>query len=171
MTQLGQHVLKECASLLGDIYMTRLGKAVACLPEADLWWRPHEGVISVGNILLHLEGNVLQWILSGLLGMPDERSRRSEFEATSGSAKELLGRLESTVQAAAGGLLAMEEGSLLEYVVIQGFETTRIAAVLHVTEHFSWHVGQATWIAKARAGADHGLSFYNEDQINAARNP
>ena len=43
-------------------------------------------------------------------------------------------------------------------------------AVLHVVEHFSWHTGQVVWIAKARAGAAHGLAFYDDAAVNAARN-
>ena len=53
---------------------------------------------------------------------------------------------------------------------IQGFEVTGLAAVLHVVEHFSWHTGQAVWIAKARAGAEHGLAFYDDARVNKARN-
>ena len=54
--------------------------------------------------------------------------------------------------------------------VIQGFEVTGLEATYHVVEHFSWHVGQAVWIAKARAGIDHGIAFYDEVQVNRDRN-
>lgn len=69
----------ECARYLRETYMSRLQRALEVLPPADLWWQPHPDCISVGNVLLHLEGNVRQWILSGLGGAPDARERSAEF--------------------------------------------------------------------------------------------
>lgn len=170
-------VRSECAGYLRDTYVPRLTKALEILPAGDLWWRPHPDVISVGNVLLHLEGNVRQWILSGLGGAPDARARAGEFAAdgvgahAGATASELLARLAATARDAATVIEQLSDDTLDGAVTIQGFATTGLAAVLHVIEHFSWHTGQVVWIAKARAGSAHGLAFYDDAAVNAARNP
>ena len=160
---------EESISYLRDTYLPRLGAAVEALAPEDTWWRPHEGVLSMGNILVHLEGNVRQWILSGLGGAKDRRERAAEFAARDGAtAAELLAPLGATVRAACDVIAAIDE--LDRACAIQGFPTTPFRAVYHVVEHFSWHTGQAVWIAKARGGSGHGIAFYDDAQINERRN-
>lgn len=167
--------LSRSREYLGHIYPERLTAALAVLPEGELWWQPHPGALSVGTILMHLEGNVRQWILSGVGNEPDARERASEFstdhrEEASGERTELLDRLQSTTSAAVELLASLAADSLQEEHAIQGFDVTGLEAIYHVVEHFSWHVGQAVWIAKARAGTDHGIAFYDEAQVNRDRN-
>jgi hypothetical protein len=167
--------LSRSREYLGHIYPERLTAALAVLPEGELWWQPHPGALSVGTILMHLEGNVRQWILSGVGSEPDARERAHEFstdhrEEASGERTELLDRLQATTCAAAELLASLTEDSLQEDLAIQGFEVTGLEAIYHAVEHFSWPVGQAVWIAKARAGTDHGIAFYDEAQVNRDRN-
>ncbi len=162
---------EQCAFYLRATYMPRLRAAVSALPAADLWWRPHAQTTSVGNLLLHLRGNVRQWIVSGLGGAPDARVREREFSAREGAcAAELLDALQVTVDEACAVIESLPAGRWLAPVTIQEFDTTVLGAVLHIVEHFSWHTGQITWIAKARAGAAHGVAFYDDGALNAARN-
>jgi uncharacterized damage-inducible protein DinB len=162
---------RESAQYLRDVYLPRMRRAVAELPADALWWRPNDGTTSVGNLLLHLEGNVRQWILSGLGGEADARERQTEFDAREGQdAQSLLDALGATIAAAALVIEGLDPQRLLTPITIQGFETTPMAAVYHVVEHFSWHTGQVTWIAKARAGTDHGIAFWDDASLNAARN-
>src|SRR5688572_1464565 len=80
-------------------YPAKLRHAVRVLPADRLWWRPNEQSNSVGNLLLHLAGNVRQWIVSGLGGAPDTRDRDAEFAATSGeNSAALLARLEDVLR-------------------------------------------------------------------------
>ena len=153
-------------------FLTRMRTAVEALPERDLWWRPHEASTSVGNLLLHLSGNVRQWISGGLGGAADARDRASEFAARDGATRAgLLARLEGVVEEACRVIDGLDDAALQRPVTIQGFATTGLRAVYHVVEHFAWHTGQVVWIAKARAGADHGIAFYDDDALNRARNP
>lgn len=171
MQPLAEGFVRESIRYLGDVYLGRMERAVATLPSGDLWWRPHAGALSVGNILLHLSGNVRQWIVSGIGGREDLRDRAREFEATEGhDVVRLLDALRATLGDACAVLEQLEPDQLTEVRRIQGFETSVASAVYHVVEHFSWHTGQAVWIAKARAGAQHGIAFYDEAQVNAARN-
>jgi len=161
--------VEESARYLRDVYLPRMRRAVETLPESDLWWRPHEGITSVGNLLLHLEGNVRQWIVCGLGGAPDARDRGAEFAAREGAPKaDLLRELERTVGEACAVIEA--EADLDRAFDCQGIETTVLGAVYHVVEHFGWHTGQVVWIAKLRAGARHGIAFYDDAKLNAKLN-
>ena len=171
MSELSSAVVRESARFLRDVYVPRLKRALEVLPAGDLWWRPHEGVISIGVILTHLEGNVRQWILSGIGDHPDARDRAAEFRATDGADSEaLFARLMQTVDEACRLIEALDETRLLATYSIQGDDVTGLYAVHHVVEHFAWHSGQAVWIAKARAGADHGVAFFDDAKVNRAHN-
>ena len=155
-------VRARCIHHLRDEYLPRIERAARLIDEEDLWWRPNPECTSPGNLLLHLEGNVRQWILSGLAGRDDARRRQTEFDATSGAkVEELLERLRSTVEEACAVIAALDEGDLLRRHDIQVFENvSAFAAILHVVEHFSWHAGQIAWIAKMKSGKD--LRYYEE---------
>ena len=162
---------RESAEYLRETYVPRLRQALEILPPDDLFWRPHPDGLTVGTVLLHLEGNVRQWILSGLAGQADQRDRSSEFAATGGlDGSALMERLARTVDEAAAFIAGLDSDALTRRHVIQDFDTTGLGAIYHVVEHFAWHTGQAVWIAKARAGAGHGLTFYDEQSINDAHN-
>ena len=149
-------------------YLPRIERALEVLPADALWWSPHPDATSVGVLLRHLEGNVRQWILGGLGGEAGQRERAAEFAgAPNAAASELRDRLAATVREAAKVIGSLDGERLLAPVRIQGFDTTGLAAVYHVVEHFSWHTGQIAWIAKARAGEGHGLAYYDEDAINS----
>lgn len=155
---------------LRGVYLPRLARALDTLPAADLWWRPHAECIAFGTILVHLEGNVRQWILAGIAGQADDRERDAEFAADATRetrpGQELLAALRATIEEAAVAIESLSETRLAESVCVQGYDNTVQAAILHVVEHFSWHTGQAVWIAKARAGQGHGLSFYNDSELD-----
>jgi len=147
---------------LREEFLPRIGRAARRLGNDDLWWRPNPSCTSAGNLLLHLEGNVRQWILSGLGERPDERVRQSEFDAEGArDVDQLLAGLRSTVEEACTVIESLDADALLARHDIQVFEgVTALAAVTHVVEHFSWHTGQVAWIAKLRSGED--LAYYEQ---------
>ena len=142
-------------------YPTKIRAAVESMPADKLWWRPNEQCNSVGNLLLHLSGNVRQWILSGVGGQPDVRRRNVEFAARGGSsAAAMLDGLEATLRDVDGVLRQLLPSELLARRAIQGRDTTVFEAVYHVVEHFSTHTGQIVWIAKmVTPGA---VQFYDD---------
>jgi uncharacterized damage-inducible protein DinB len=167
MTNVPASFLRESCTYLQGTYLPRLERALEALPEGDLWWRAHPEVVAFGTILLHLEGNVRQWIIAGLGEAPDERKRASEFAANEGSSgAELMAALTGTVHEACAVIAALEPARLDAPFTCQGYEMDGLGAILHVVEHFSWHTGQAVWIAKARAGAGHGIAFFDDAQVN-----
>ena len=171
MNALGPSFRTASVTYLRDTYLPRIEKALETLPADDLWWRPHEDCTSVGNLLAHLAGNVRQWIVSGLGGAADHRARLREFEADrEDSVSGLVTALRAAVGEACEVISGLSDDDLMAPRTIQGMETTGFDAIYHVVEHFSWHTGQITWMAKLRAGAGHGMFFYDEDQLNSARN-
>src|SRR5262245_37007154 len=86
----GQAFLKQARSHLSGDFMPKIRKYLDALSDQDVWWRAHETNNSVGNLLLHLAGNVRQWIVSGIGGLPDRRERPLEFSARDPIPKDVL---------------------------------------------------------------------------------
>lgn len=163
----GQIFLDHSRAFLREEYRIKLRRAVEALPEDALWWRPNEHANSVGNLLLHLAGNVRQWIVSGIGGASDVRDRASEFAACEGgSAQELLGRLERVVQEADEVLARLDPDDLTARRTIQGRDVTILDAIYQVVQHFALHLGQIILVAKERAPG--AIRFY-EDAGGLAR--
>ncbi len=155
----GRAFIDESRALLTSSHLPRLVGSVRSLPERDLWWRPNESSNSAGNLVLHLAGNVRQWVVSGIGGEPDVRRRDEEFAAEGGrSREEVLGVLSAAVADADRVLAHLDPGRLLEPLVIQGTDTTVLRALYHAVEHFGMHTGQLAYIAKLRTDRD--LGFY-----------
>jgi uncharacterized damage-inducible protein DinB len=148
---------------LGTEYPAKIHAAVEVLPADRVWWRPNEQANSVGNLLLHLSGNVRQWIVSGVGGQPDVRERNREFAARDGaSATALLDGLDATLDEADAVLHALRPADLQARRAIQGRDTTVLEAVYHVVEHFAGHTGQIIWIAKLAAPG--AIRFYEDGE-------
>ena len=142
-------------------YPTKIRAAVEAMPADRVWWRPNEQANSVGNLLLHLSGNVRQWIVSGVGGRPDVRKRNMEFAARGGAAAApLLDGLDATLREADAVLRGLLPSELPERRSIQGRDTTVLEAVYHVVEHFAGHTGQVIWIAKMSAPG--AVRFYED---------
>ena len=140
--------------------LDRIETCVPKLPPHSLWARDSENENAVGNLLLHLDGNVRQWILSGLAAAPDTRDRRREFSARSGAtASALLANLRATVREALDVIASLPHERLADNVLIQGDDTTVLSAIFHVVEHFSGHTYQIILLTKRTTGED--LGFYS----------
>ena len=138
------------------------GRVESCLGKLNdeqIWARGSENANAIGNLVLHLCGNVRQWIVSGVGGAPDLRQRDQEFAARGGVAvSELVERLRGTVDEAAAVLERVTAERLMEPLVIHGYHATGMAAIYHVVEHFSGHTGQIIFATKLLTGED--LGFY-----------
>ena len=158
MTQ--NEFLERSRYYLAYEYPTKIRLAVEAVDETVIWKRANEESNSIGNLLLHLAGNVREWIVSGVGGAVSTRNRASEFAARDGLMKsELLSQLTASVLDADRVLASVSDSDLEKEVTIQGRETTILAAVYHVVEHFSMHTGQIIMLAKMhKPGA---VSFYD----------
>ncbi|HRI89305.1 MAG TPA: DinB family protein [Candidatus Hydrogenedentes bacterium] len=157
MSTLGAALIEESKRRLIGESLPRIQKCIALLSEDEIWIRPNEETVSVGNLVLHLSGNVRQWICSGLGGRPDLRERAKEF-STQGPmpTSELLEKLESTLREASQVLDTLDPDSLLEERPVQAYRETGVSILVHVVEHFSYHTGQITYYTKSRKAVDTG---------------
>lgn len=152
--------LREARSFLRDEYLPKIERCLEQLTDEQVWWRPNPESNSIGNLVLHLCGNARQWIVGGLGGEPDKRERQTEFDERRIIVRdELLTRLRTTVAEVDQVLASFDEGQLLATYPIQGTEATALAAIFHVTEHFSMHTGQIILLTKMLANRD--LVFYD----------
>ena len=152
----------ECSqkTLLGE-YWPRMQRALEPLTDEQIWWRPNEASNSIGNLLLHLNGNAHQWIVATFNRLDDARNRPAEFgERDRIPASELLKRLGATLDEVSRVLARLSEADLAAPYNIQGYHVTGLSAVYHVVEHFGMHYGQILYLAKMLTGED--LSFYPE---------
>ena len=130
-------------------YPAKIQGCLDVLPADALWRREDESENSIGNLLLHLAGNVRQWIVSGVGGAPDARQRGAEFAARAGAeASALMARLRDTLVEADAVLATIDAAGLREERRIQGRDVKVLDAVYHVVEHFSMHTGQIILLTK-----------------------
>jgi hypothetical protein len=146
--------------LLGQ-YWPRLRETVAPLSPQQLWWRPNDASNSIGNLILHLNGNVGQWLVASFNKDEDRRDRPAEFAAKEGAiAAELLAKLSATLDAAGAVLDRLTVEELLAPYEIQGYHVHGLDAVYQAVEHFGLHYGQIVYISKLLTAKD--LGFYKE---------
>jgi uncharacterized damage-inducible protein DinB len=142
-------------------YLRKIRDCTALLSEEQVWWRPNESVNSVGNLLLHLRGNLSQWVLAALGGRHFERHRSEEFRARGGAAKaELLAGLEEVVRGVRAVIAGLDRAALEGRHVVQGCDTDGLGIVFHVVEHMSYHTGQIVAATKQLTGPEAGIEFY-----------
>jgi len=136
-------------------YTPRIVRCLQLLSEKEIWWRPNDASNAAGNIVLHLCGNVRQWIISGLGGAPDLRERDKEFSERGPLPRRvLISRLKSTVKEACQTIDRMPPTKLSQEFEIQGFRVSGLAAIAHVCEHFAYHTGQIIYLTKLKRGRD-----------------
>jgi uncharacterized damage-inducible protein DinB len=139
-------------------YFDKIRIAVEGLSEEQLWWRPDHGGNAVGNLILHLCGNLSLWVLRTLGGASFERDRPTEFAADRSHAKrELVERLREVIDRCRQVAERLTPDDLRAPREVQGLRTDGLGALYHAVEHMSYHTGQIVLIAKHLAG---GIEFY-----------
>ena len=162
-----QEFIERSRHYLAREYPLKIQRCLAVLPDDALWTRADAGSNSIGNLLLHLSGNVRQWIVSSVGGGEDHRHRAAEFAATEGGDGEaLFAQLRTTLDEADAVLAALSPDDLAGRRIIQSRDVSVFEAVYHVVEHFSMHTGQIVLLTKMHAPG--GVKFY-EDAGGQAR--
>lgn len=139
--------------------------ALESINEKQVWLRPNDSSNSIGNLILHLCGNITQYAISSLGGKEDVRNRDIEFETTSGFSKqELLIKLSDTIAQAKATIENATSEQWLKKREVQGFHFSGIGVILHVVEHYSYHTGQiAFWVKQLE---NKQLGFYDGLDLN-----
>ena len=137
----------------------RIQDCLARLTPEQIWTRGSENENAVGNLVLHLSGNIRQWIGSGVAGLADNRQRDAEFDTRGGTAAGDLAELvKSRVVEVSAIIREVPAARLTERITPQGYDVTVLEAIAHVVEHFSHHTGQIILLTKMLTGQD--LDYY-----------
>lgn len=160
-------VAEALRRLLGES-IPRLRKCLSLMDDDEIWQRPNEGTASAGNLVLHVLGNARQWIVTGLGDAVDNRRRSAEFDERGPIPRADLVRLvDETERDIRRVLETLDPETLLEVRRVQVFRETGVSILVHVVEHFSYHVGQIGYALKSRRGVD--LGYYDGIDLETDR--
>jgi len=151
--------VRQWRSRLAERYLPRIADCLEQLSDDEIWWRPNPASNSVGNLLLHLCGNMRQWIISGLGGAADIRQRDTEFSERGpipGSA--LREQLQKTVRESCRVLARLNAKDLTRRYRIQHFDVSGYEAAAQVIEHVAYHAGQIIYVTKLKREKDLGFT-------------
>lgn len=142
----------EAGNELGNA-LSRIRHCLGQLSDEQIWQRPRDEMNSVGNLVLHLCGNLRQWIVIGLGGGEDRRDRPAEFAERGRIARaELLSRLDGVVVDARVVLANMTAAELLRPRRIQGFDLTGVGAIFDSVPHFRGHTQEIVHMTRFMLG-------------------
>src|SRR5215469_4165489 len=137
-------------------FSDRIQDCLSRLSDEQIWMRGSDNENAAGNLVLHLCGNVRQWIISAIGGQADERQRDTEFAARGIPSGALAAQLRDTVDQSVAIIDALPPERLAEHIRPQNYDVTVLEAIYHVVEHFSGHTGQIIFVTKLLTGQDLG---------------
>jgi hypothetical protein len=163
-----QTIARELAAELTQ-GLDRIRHCIGQLSDEQLWWRPSEHMNSIGNLMLHLAGNLRQWIVCGVGGAKDVRRRQQEFDERGPIPEtELWKKLESTVAEASAALAVPSVDDWQRVRRIQGFEVTGFAAALHSVAHFRGHQQEIVNLTRTQLGQNYRFAFVPQTREQGA---
>jgi len=140
-------------------------KCLDQISEEELWLKPNDSLNSIGNLILHLSGNITQYVIASLGETEDNRNRDLEFSKQGGLTKsEVLKKLTDTVDLAKRVIFDAKLNQFLRIRSVQGFTFSGIGVIIHAVEHYSYHTGQIAFWVKQLKNKD--LGFYDEMDLN-----
>ena len=169
MSLLVSLIQKEFKRRLFEESYARIENCLGRLTFEQVWLKPNDNTNSIGNLVLHLLGNVRQYICSGIGGHKDLRERNEEFLATSACPSDkLLTQLSRLKEDVLPIIDSLNDEKLCKEFEVQGFHENGINIIIHVIEHFSYHVGQIAQQTKLLINED--LGFYAGQDLDVKSN-
>ena len=157
--EIGVLFLKSSSGKL-ELMTGYLKSCLAKLSDEQVWERHGAHENAVGNLVLHLCGNMRQWIMHGCGGAADVRVRDKEFSAERGlTAAELAEHFEATVREARGVIDSLPPARLVERTTPQGRDVSVLEAIYQVVGHVHQHTGQIILLTKQMTGKDLDLTM------------
>ena len=157
--QLAEEFIRQAGQELDDA-LSKIAHCIDQLNENQLWWRPAESMNSVANLILHLGGNVRQWIIAGVGNQQDTRNRPAEFSQREPIAKgQLKLDLQKTIQQAHQVLAQVSPAELLRVRRVQGFDVTALQAIVESVAHFRGHTQEIVHLTRQQLGGQYKFDF------------
>ena len=155
-------ISEEFSGLSIDLLEQSTVKIKHCLDQLSddqVWWRPQPSMNSIGNLLVHLAGNLRQWGVVPFTLAKDNRDRESEFRPElRRDVDELIRELDSLVKASKDQWKYLSANQLSKVIDIQGFGVSRLQAIIHASSHLVGHSHQI--IQLTRLQLDHEYKFH-----------
>jgi len=150
--QISSAIGVEAAHELNEA-MKRIEHCLRQLTDEQIWWRPDESQNSIANLILHLCGNLRQWLISGITGAEDHRKRPAEFAQRQAiPTADLLALLRSTVAETTLSLANVSPAEMLRVRRIQGFSQSALSAIFHSVPHFRGHTQEIIYRTRCFLG-------------------
>jgi len=163
--QIKDLLIKDIKVRFFDESFPRIAQCLNALSEEEVWHRPNGNSNSIGNLVLHLEGNIRQWLISGIGNQEDYRIRELEFSEKGPIPKKAL--MDKLIQLEEDSKSVFDDISKEDLIIIkniQGFDTNITSILIHITEHLSYHTGQIAFYTKLLKDID--LKFYGDLDLN-----
>jgi hypothetical protein len=133
--------------------LKRIKHCLDQLSDEQIWWRAAPSLNSIGNLILHLCGNVRQWIIVGLDSGQDTRNRPAEFAEQRPIPRiELEQRLDAVVGEAGNVLRRQQAEQLLQVRRIQGMDVSGLEALFDSVPHFRGHTQEIVSMTRLQLG-------------------
>jgi hypothetical protein len=157
----------ELAAAVGSAAATELTSALDrikhCLSQLNdeqVWGRAQPDFNSIGNLILHLSGNLRQWMIAGLGEAPDIRNRPAEFAERGPIPKdELTHRLDQAVTGAKEVLGKLSASALTKVRRIQGYDVSGLAAIFDSIPHFRGHAQEIVHLTRELLGDSYRFAW------------
>lgn len=143
-----------------DSALRMIRHCVGQLNTDQLWWRPAEEMNSIANLLLHLAGNLRQWIVAGIGGAADTRERWKEFEQRDViPTGELMTQLAFAVDDSKDALADVSPEELMRRRMIQNFDVSGLQAIFHSVAHFRGHTQEIVHLTRVQLRHEYQFDF------------
>lgn len=148
--------------------LRKIKHAVGQLTDAQIWWRPADDMNSIANLLLHLDGNLRQWLIAGLSDQPDTRQRQAEFDdSSSRPSAELVAALERTIMQGKACICSLSDEAITRVRRVQEFDVNAAQAMWDSISHFKGHVQEIVHLTRMQLGTNYEFEFVPADQGQA----
>ena len=125
-----------------------------------MWWRPTDSMNSIANLILHLCGNVRQWVISGVGGAPDQRNRPQEFAQRDRIPKsDLLQMMQDVAAEFASTVSGVSDDEWIRVRRVQGYDVSGVLAVVHSISHFRGHTQEIVHMTRLQLGNAYEFEF------------
>jgi hypothetical protein len=140
--------------------LTKLSQQIESFPSDEALWRTLPGVTNAaGNLALHLEGNLREFVRRQLGSLPYNRNREVEFSLRGVSKSELVTRIAELRQSIPCVIeeLSSEQMEMEYPEVVLEVATSTQEFLIHLYGHLGWHLGQIDYLRRILIGDGEAL--------------
>jgi hypothetical protein len=136
--------------------LTRLVQELQAFPSEETLWAKVPGISnSAGNLFLHLEGNMREYIGRQLGGVAYSRNRDLEFASPPIPKVEMEQRIEALPRLITRIVSGLPDGVMdANYPeVIGGMKLSTRQFLIHLSGHLNYHLGQIDYLRRVLTGS------------------